>query len=359
MDAEAFRSMDALRGAFTRGLERMLREEEGLGPFILVLANAAFDPAVRQALGEALPWRFAQLADACRAALAAGRPVREPEDDLWVFLKLMAIGLDAIRDADLRRSGPWEVGFNQIRSLRPTRAAGKRPDGIQVPFDPAAFHFNRPFLRREAFWQGRLDGVEAELLFNKFPFVTFHGLLVPDRERCIPQFQGEAQHHWLWALTARLAAALPGLGFGYNSLGAFASINHLHFQMFVRETPLPVADAHWRHNGGAVPYPAACVRFDEPGAAWDRIAALHRADTCYNLIYLPGRLYCLPRRRQGDYPLPAWCGGQAWYEMAGGVVAFNADDFERLAAADIEDALAAAGTSLPPRLSHHRAVGEV
>lgn len=339
-DGDLFDSTASLRAAFAEGLGRMLRDAEGLGPFILVLANATFDPGLREALGGALGRRFTELAEHCREALTAGRPLREPEDDLAVFLRLMAIGFDAVQDARLREAGPWEIQFNQVRSLRPARAAGSRPASLRVPFDAAGFHFNKPFLRREALWHGSLDGVESELLFNKFPFVPFHGLLVPERERCQPQYLDEAVHHWLWRLTRRLGDRLPGVGFGYNSLGAYASINHLHFQMFVRERPLPVAGVHWLHNGGAEPYPVACARFADPASAWARIDAMQRAGTCCNLVYLPGALYCLPRLRQGDYALPAWCGGQAWYEMSGGVVAFNADDFAALSPADVRAALA-------------------
>jgi hypothetical protein len=50
----------------------------------------------------------------------------------------------------------------------------------------------------------------------------------------------------------------------------------------------------------------------------------------YNLIYTPGLLYCLPRR---------FLGGHAWYEMAGGVTAFNRDDFVALEAKHIADEL--------------------
>jgi hypothetical protein len=183
--------------------------------------------------------------------------------------------------------------------------------------------------------------MEVDLLFNKFPFVDLHALLVPARHDNQPQFLTEEWHHRVWDLCARLGARLPGVGFGFNSYGAFASVNHLHFQMFVRGDPLPVADSRWSHNGGSEPYPALCVRVDDARAAWERISRLHALEVSYNLVYLPGALYCLPRLRQGAYGLPEWCGGQAWYEMAGGVVAFNADDFAALDPAAVSNALAA------------------
>ena len=238
---DPFSSIDSFRGAYTAGLERLLCDEEGLGPFILALANAAFDPEIRQRLRHDLTRRFGELAERCRRSFVAGRHPAEPADDLAVFLKLMAIGFDAIENARLRRSGSWEVQFNQVRSLRPARAAGRRPAGIGAPFDPASFHFNQPFLRRETFWNGRIGGLELDLLFNKFPFIAFHALLVPERRAERPQYLTRTRHREIWELTERLARTLPGIGFGYNSYGAFASVNHLHFQMFLRDAPLPVA----------------------------------------------------------------------------------------------------------------------
>ena len=342
MIQDPFGSNDAFRDAFAAGLERLLQDEEGLGPFILVLANATFDPSIHDLLRHDLARRFGELGERCRSAFVVGREIPEPPDDLVVFLKLMAMGFDAIEHGRRRVLGPWDLQFNQVRALCPKRAADLVPSGITAPFDPNGFQFNKPFLRKETFWSGSLAGLELDLLFNKFPFVDLHALLVPQREAGEPQYLSSARHREIWGLTERLARKLSGIGLGYNSYGAYASVNHLHFQMFLREDPLPVASEHWRHNGGRERYPTHCERFNDADDAWERITELHAAEVSYNLIYLPGTLYCLPRRRQGTYILPSWCGGQAWYEMAGGVVAFNSDDFESLTGAEVFAALSAA-----------------
>ncbi len=341
MTPDPFKSTDAFRGTFVAGLECLLEDERGLGPFILVLANAIFDPHIHEQLSHVLARRYGELAEFCRCSFAAGSEPDEPEDDLSVFLRLMAIGFDRIEQ--VRRHGlpPWEIQFNQVRSLRPRRAAGWRPAGIRAPFDPKGFHFNKPFLRKETLWSGHLAGVDLDLLFNKFPFVDLHALLVPERESCESQYLTPERHRQIWDLADALGSPLPGVGFGYNSYGAYASVNHLHFQMFLRDMPLPLALERWCHNGGPDPYPACCERYLDADEAWERIADFHGMQVSYNLLYFPGKVFCLPRRRQQTYTLPPWCGGQAWYELAGGVVACNADDFGSLAAADVEAALAA------------------
>lgn len=326
MEQSPFSSRADFRRAFLLGLERLL-EHDALGSYILVHANASFDPDLGAALEPALRSRFATLSRIYHARLAEGRKLEGAADDLLVFLKLMVIGFDGVQPTARRQAGPWEVQFNHLRAFRPPRMSGGALTGISAPFDPAGFHFNKPFLRKEVFWAGRLQGLDVELLYNKFPFVDLHGLLVPEREAELPQLLTRRHHRYLWDLTSDLGGALPGVGFGYNSYGAYASVNHLHLQMFVRERPLPVADSRWRHNGGGEDYPAHCEVFTVADPAWERLAELHRREISYNLVYQPERLYLLPRPKQGSYRHADWTAGFAWYEMAGGVTAFNRRDF--------------------------------
>jgi len=324
-----FDTPQQLHDAFVDGLQKML-DAPGLGSWILVLANAAFDPRIFDRLHDPLRQRFDTHADRIRAAFTEGHEVDEAPDDLLVFLKLMALGFDRISTTEIRRSGDWELQFNLLRAFRPKRISGSVVSGIQLPYNPDAFHFNKPFLRRETFWSGVLAGRDVDLLYNKFPFADLHGLLVPDRESCLPQFLTERYHHYAWQLSQQLGQTLPGIGCAYNSYGAFASVNHLHFQLFLRQQPLPVMEPHWHHNGGQDPYPTDCIAFEQPGPAWDFLQQLHQRERAYNLLYLPGRLLCLPRARQGNYQHAEWTAGFAWYEMCGGAVAFNRTDYQSL-----------------------------
>jgi hypothetical protein len=302
-------------------------ERPELGTYILALANAVFDAEIHSRLEQDLKRRFHQLASKSRDTLLNGRELQEAPDDQMVFLKLMAIGFENLQLTEFRKEAVWELQFNPLRALRPSRSAGEQINGIRQPFNPEGFHFNKPFLRKEALWSGELMGLEVDLLFNKFPFVSLHGLLVPERNSLEPQFLSHPYHLYIWSLTETLAEHMPGVGFGYNSLGAFASVNHLHFQMFVREEPLPLNLDLWSHNGGEEEYPLACEVYSSPREAWQRLDALHRDEISYNLVYLPGKLYCLPRKSQGSYEHALWTSGFAWYELAGGVTTFNREHY--------------------------------
>jgi len=341
VDAEVFSSRSGFRDAFESGLLRLLGHE-GLGSFILVLANASIEPDLFARSHPLLADRFDRLAASYREALRGARSVADAEDDQIVFLKLLAVGFGHVQPTQTRYAGPWEVQFNPLRAFRPPRAARVVPKGIRAEFDAHGFHFNKRFLQREIFWSGDLGGRSVALFYNKYPFVELHGLLVPDRADHRPQFLTREDHLYVWRLAQDLSRTLPGVGFGYNAYGAFASVNHLHFQMFVRTRNLPVTDPRWAHNGGPEAYPAPCEVYASAEEAWSRVLDLHGRETPYNLIYAAGQLYCLPRRRQGTYEQAPWTGGFAWYEMAGGFTVFNRPDYEGLEPAAIARELARA-----------------
>lgn len=334
-----FQSPGQLHAAFASGLDEML-QHQGLGVFILVCANAGFDPQLWLSLEEKLRQRFERHAAQYRQALQGGHSLPDADDDVMVFLKMLAIGFESLQLTERRKAGPWELQFNSLRSFRPPRMSHRSVQALHEPFNESAFHFNKPFLRKECFWSGELEGREVELLYNKFPFVDNHGLLVPQREHNAPQFLTHDDHHYLWRVCEQLGESLPGVGFGYNAYGAYSSVNHLHFQMYLRRQPLPVQLPHWQHNGGDEAYPSRCERFDDAEQAWHTIDALHRSNTAYNLLYVPGGLFCLPRRMQGSYQHADWTGGFAWYEMCGGMVSFNREQYDSLSEAAISDEFA-------------------
>jgi hypothetical protein len=329
-----FASLAALEQHFAEGLSAMLEQHRGLGVYILVLANAAYDQPLWSQLAPPLATRHAELAAALTETLRRGQTLAEPDDDVLVFLKLDAIGFECLRLMESRRAGPWEVMFNPIRALRPPRISGQKFEGLLRPFDPAGFHFNKPFLAKEVLWQGELAGKPARLLYNKFPFARLHGLLVPEPLRELPQFLTPELHGWAWDLCAQ--SGVPGLCLGYNSSGAGASVNHLHFQSFVQAQPLPVQDARFVHNGGTEPYPLPCRRFDDRAEAWLELDRLHQRGTPYNLVYSKGGLHLVARVPQDSGRLNAQSRGYGWSEMAGAVTLFSRDAYEALKAEEFE-----------------------
>ena len=334
MTNATFSSPDKFRLAFEKGLERLLNDNDELGVAILVLANATFDKNIWRHLQATLRQRLDYLAKQLIRGSKAGQ-MDKANDDLVVFEQLKTIGWEKLKNVIFRQLGPWELQFNHLRSFMPTRTRGDLVSGISAPFDHNSFHFDKPYLHKEIFWQGKLRGRQIALYYNKFPFVELHCLMVPEPKVRMPQFLSKEENEYLWEVTRFLGKNLPGTGFGYNSYGAYASVNHLHFQMFMRENPLPVTDPKWSHNGGDRSYPVACIRYESAAESWNLIRDFHKTETSYNLIYLPDRLYCLPRARQGSYTHSNWTRGFAWHELGGGFTTSNLMLFESLTEADL------------------------
>ncbi|MBF0219003.1 MAG: hypothetical protein HQL49_05670 [Gammaproteobacteria bacterium] len=318
-----FASQQTFSAAFAAGLENMV-EVQGLGALILLLANASLDAELQQHLQSHLAARFHDASRSYRELLMDGKALPDAEDDILVFLKLVMLGYENLPLASLRRLPEgWELHYNPLRSLRPARSSQQAITCNHAPFNEYGFNFNRQALRRETLWHGYLQGKVVDMLYNKFPFIPYHTLLVPERQHNAPQFLGEGDHYYAWDLAEAVGERLTGIGIGYNSYGAFASVNHLHYQLFMREAPLPIESPQWQHNGGAAAYPSPCDAYSSADCAWEHLESLNRQGKSYNLLYRPGKLYLLPRRAQGDYQHSAWCSGFAWYEMCGGMITYN------------------------------------
>jgi len=340
-DTALFASPTAFQRAFEQGLQRLL-EAGDLNLFILVAANASFEASLFADLRSRLHQHYRRHATRLREALLHGSRVDEADDDLLVFLKIMSIGFEALALTEQRKAGVWEVQFNHLRSFRPLRSSQQPMTSIQSPFNAQGFNFNKPFMQQEVLCSGELLGRHFDLYYNKFPFVDLHCLLVPERERCLPQLHCQDMHRFVWQLVKQLAAGLPGIRIGYNALGAFASVNHLHFQLFIRDQALPVEHAQWTHNGGNTTYPVVCHCFTSVDDAWQFIDGLHARNEAYNLLYTPQGMYCMPRRKQGGFHLADWSCGFSWYEMSGGMITFNHRDYTALQEGQISAELARA-----------------
>ncbi|KAK9194439.1 hypothetical protein WN944_005146 [Citrus x changshan-huyou] len=138
---------------------------------------------------------------------------------------------------------PGEYGF--IAQLNEGRHLKKRPtefciDQVLQPFDEKKFNFTKIGQEEMLF---RLDDSKSPsvVAINVSPIEYGHVLLIPRVLDCLPQ---RIDHEsFLLALYVAKEAADPFFRLGYNSLGAFATINHLHFQAYYLPLPFPVEKA--------------------------------------------------------------------------------------------------------------------
>ncbi|XP_028905687.1 GDP-D-glucose phosphorylase 1 [Ornithorhynchus anatinus] len=118
---------------------------------------------------------------------------------------------------------------------------------VRQAFDPGQFNFNeiRPgeVLFRLSREPGREPGGGARVLvvINVSPLERGHVLFVPEPALGLPQLLLEEP--LLLAAEAVLLSTHPGFRVGFNSLGGFASVNHLHLHGYYLARPLPVETA--------------------------------------------------------------------------------------------------------------------
>lgn len=153
---------------------------------------------------------------------------------------------------------PGKYGFiAQLNEGRATkkRATEFRVDKVCQDFDESKFNFKKVsqkeviFVFEEArnmtasYNDAKVVGDESPnmVLINVSPIEYGHILLVPSVLDSLPQ--QIHPDHLLLALQMAAEANNPFFRVGYNSLGAYATINHLHFQAYYLAAAFPVERA--------------------------------------------------------------------------------------------------------------------
>lgn len=322
-----FKSSDQFKTRFTLQLESMLACEE-LGVFILVLANATSSTEVYRQLADDLGKRFQYFRQ--KLELSSSEEISKlAPDDISVFRQLVDIGLQALPLTQSRTDNEWQIQFNRLRSFRPVRNSQRPITQITHPFDPKGFHFNKPFLKNETLWQGQVANTEIEILYNKFPFADFHGIIVIEPEQCRPQYL-LAEHCDEVNQFMLRCSNLSGFGLAYNSLGAYASINHQHWQSFISRSSYPIESSRWTHNGGQDEYPLKVFMFDSLPEAWTSIEGWQQNNMAFNLLVRADKVFAITRKRQGSYQHSGWTTGFAWSEIMGNYTTGQLLDFQQL-----------------------------
>ncbi|KAK9394149.1 GDP-D-glucose phosphorylase 1 [Crotalus adamanteus] len=171
------------------------------------------------------------------------RALREGWDDR------LRRGLFRYRLGELQtRVLPGRLGL--VAQLNVQRATERRRPqearSVRQRFDPRQFNFGQ--IRREEVLFCLCRGCpaltsspRALVAINVSPLEQGHVLLIPDPALALPQIL--TPEALLVGLDAVLLSTHPGFRLGFNSLGAFASVNHLHLHCFYLDWELSVESA--------------------------------------------------------------------------------------------------------------------
>ncbi|PSR85311.1 GDP-L-galactose phosphorylase [Actinidia chinensis var. chinensis] len=224
---------------------------------------------------------------------------------------------------------PGEYGF--IAQLNEGRHLKKRPtefrvDKVLQPFDGSKFNFTKVGQEEVLFQFEASNDNEVQFFpnapvdvenspsvvaINVSPIEYGHVLLIPSILECLPQRID--RESFLLALHMAAEAGNPYFRLGYNSLGAFATINHLHFQAYYLAVPFPIEKAPTRKittlNGGVkiselLNYPVRGLVFEGGNTLEDLSNAVSDSSIClqgnnipYNVLISDSgkRIFLLPQ----------------------------------------------------------------
>jgi hypothetical protein len=248
--------------------------------------------------------------------------------------------------------GRFPLQYNVLRGFRPNHLGTK---GKKTKSGPSIFA--NPINDAQVFAKVGGEGqLEAELMFNRYPFAPYHFLWIPYRKaegafRRSQRLSVEGDRDliegmWDFVTDAGLGSAIR---LGYNSEGAHASVPDFHAQGFwlTREWEPPIEKAI--REGGAedpkldyfpqarwMPVSKGVEPLKEFVREMDKQSARSKDPVAYNLYMTPKGTMAFPRRGQGD---PAYeealrkspfTMGFGFFEMAGEIICPDRKIFEEM-----------------------------
>lgn len=331
--AQILSSEQQYEQAFEEGLIRILKQRTA-GTFILACANLFSHPKSLARHQTELHSVFDYLRDHYRDLAQLGEKPTDAPDDIKTMDSLLRLGLDEIDPVVTRRINNTQcqflLNYNPLRHFRPARMSKVAKLQLNTPFNPDGFHFNKPFLEKEIFAEGEMLNRQVSLFYNKFPIVEHHAMLVVDRRSNRNQYLSKEDLYFIAELQASLQVQNPHLVIAFNSLGAGASVNHLHFHCFIEQEAFPIFCPIYTQNGGDRLYPANCHVTNEPDAAWSFVTSCHENNIAYNLLFRDGKIFYLPRKPPQRTIEPFDLAGFGWSHMAGFFNIDNPDDLPRI-----------------------------
>ncbi|XP_061717356.1 GDP-D-glucose phosphorylase 1 isoform X2 [Cydia pomonella] len=137
------------------------------------------------------------------------------------------------------------VDNRYILLLNPDRGFKRREpeyiDSIHKPYNPNEFNFNKTSSKEHLFTM-------HENNINVSPISRYHTLLCPSVNKCQPQVVTEDSIRLV--LEVKFLAQDCDLKIGFNSLCAFASVNHLHYHLMYEKNTFHVATDKCIHLKG-------------------------------------------------------------------------------------------------------------
>ncbi|KAF9410126.1 hypothetical protein HW555_010702 [Spodoptera exigua] len=243
--------------------------------------------------------------------------------------------------------------------LNPDRRSKRRtPEemtSICQPFDENKFNFNKVSSKEILFSLEGKDGDIHTVLVNVSPISRYHSLLCPSVNKCLPQVVTPDSLKLVLQIMFQIEDG--GVRIGFNSICGFASVNHLHYHLFVEEKTLQIENVTWQHFKGEMytldensTVPAFCFKIQKDSCnqtlqqVWKVLEYFLKKSIAHNILFTKRGLgerddvvYLIvwPRRNtSGVKQLSAF--NVAVLELSGWFPIYDEEDFNNVEAKDLE-----------------------
>lgn len=279
------------------------------------------------------------------------------------FMSLLTTKWDEIhKDTDVFRyriddleeklvDGKYLLQLNPDRQTK--RRTPEEMNNICQPFDENKFNFNKISPNEILFFIEGGDADKHTVLVNVSPISRYHSLLCPSVDKCLPQVVTPESLDF----TVQIMFLIEDrdVRIVFNSMCGFASVNHLHYHLFVEKNTLAVEKVKWQHVKGDVycldkdyPVPAFCFevpRHSSVQSLWKVLDLFLKKSIAHNILLtkisrVGGRedtvnVIVWPRRSStGAKMLAAF--NVAALELSGWFPIYDAEAFRNLQAKDLE-----------------------
>ncbi|KAJ8728627.1 hypothetical protein PYW07_006323 [Mythimna separata] len=249
------------------------------------------------------------------------------------------------------------VNGSYLLQLNPDRQSKRRTpeemNNICQPFDEKKFNFNKASPNEILFSIEGEDASKHTVLVNVSPISRYHSLLCPSVDKCLPQV---VTHESLdLVVQIMFLSEDRNVRIGFNSICGFASVNHLHYHIFVEKNTLAVEKVKWQNFKEDIyrldesyPVPAFCFeiqRHSSTKTLWKVLDYFLKKSIAHNILMTNIQrvggpedvvnVIVWPRRNtNGAKKLAAF--NVAVLELSGWFPIYDAEAFQNLEAKDLE-----------------------
>ncbi|XP_045504652.1 GDP-D-glucose phosphorylase 1 isoform X2 [Colias croceus] len=239
--------------------------------------------------------------------------------------------------------GPYVFQFNPYRNAK--RRPPEQIDDVCQAFDKNKFNFCKvsPEEVIFQFWRENKNDVHT-ILVNVSPINKYHSLLCPSVNKMLPQMI--TLESLQLVIDLYTMAGDRDLRIGFNSLCAMASVNHLHYHLFIVSQNLPVETVKCKNIKGPIwviqyyPIPAFCFEITTSAIEMYKIIEyFFKKSIAHNIFVTRGRCFesDSETHRVLIWPRKSSSGAKQLTEMNAGVCelsgwfpVYSAEDYENI-----------------------------